>query len=188
MPSLRSPQVRIGSPAPGCSTLITSAPYSASAVPTIGPAASVAASITRRPCSGPCPSGTGAYFGARETEVVAQRRPCVAITEDTATLQLGHDGARHVLVRAGHVRRRDHEPVARVAVEPLLHLIGDLRRRADEAWSLQQRGAVPGKIGERDRVANVLLEVLNEPADARHRLDQLVGDGGIECDPREVVV
>ncbi len=51
-PSFCSPQVRSGSPTPGCSTLITSAPNSPSIVATIGPAASVAASTTRRPRSG----------------------------------------------------------------------------------------------------------------------------------------
>src|SRR4051794_1060209 len=174
-PSLRSPHVRSGSPAPGCSTLMTSAPNSPNAVPAIGPAASVAASTTRRPWSGPRAdaSGTGAHRWSGKTEVVAQRRARVLVAEHTPPLELGHDEANHVFVRPGNVRRRDHEPFARVAVEPLLHLVGDVCRRTDETRSLQQRGAVPRQVRERDGVADVLTQVVHEPVDPRHRLDEL---------------
>src|SRR4029079_11993322 len=47
------PHSRIGSPAGGASTLTTSAPKSASSVPTYGPARSCPNSIARRPVSGP---------------------------------------------------------------------------------------------------------------------------------------
>jgi hypothetical protein len=43
----------MGSPVPGCSTLMTSAPSSPRAVPTNGPAPNVAASMTRTPESAP---------------------------------------------------------------------------------------------------------------------------------------
>src|SRR5258705_1117918 len=126
MPSRRSPQVRIGSPVPGCSTLMTSAPYSPSAVPTIGPAASVADSTTRRPCSGPRASAMEVGCGAGQAEVVAQRDAGVVVAEHTTTLELGDDDPDDVLIRARAVRRRDDEAVTCVALEPLLHLIRDL--------------------------------------------------------------
>ena len=56
-PSLSSmnggPQPRVSSPAPGRSTLITSAPRSASVWPAQGPARMRASSSTRTPASGP---------------------------------------------------------------------------------------------------------------------------------------
>src|SRR6478735_5057249 len=52
VPSVR-PHCRIGSPTPGASTLITSAPWSAISVPANGPASSWPASSTRTPASGP---------------------------------------------------------------------------------------------------------------------------------------
>src|SRR2546421_10632764 len=136
MPSLRSPHVRIGSPDPGCSTLMTSAPNSPSAVPTIGPANSVAASMTRRPSRGPGASGTDGDFGTGQAQMVAQRRTGVALAEHSAPLQLRYDEAHDVLVRTRHMGRGDDEAVASVAVEPLLHLVGDVRGRPHEARPL----------------------------------------------------
>src|SRR6516162_5761078 len=103
-PSLSSPQVRSGSPTPGCSTLITSAPNSPSMVATIGPAARVAASMTRMPRSGRSGSGTQGHPRAFEPEVLAQRRPLVVVAEDAAALKLGHDETDHVLISARAVR------------------------------------------------------------------------------------
>src|SRR5687767_7815685 len=106
IPSRRLPHVRIGSPAPGCSTLITSAPNSASAAPAIGPAASVAASMTRMPASGPgvtAGSATGGDRGALQPEVLTEGRARVPVAEHAASLQLGHDEAHDVLVGAGGV-------------------------------------------------------------------------------------
>src|SRR3954453_5717757 len=76
--------------------------------------------------------------GAGQAEAVAQRVAFVTLAEDAAALQLGDDETRHVLVRAGHVGGGDDEAVARVTVEPLLHLVGNRRRGADEARPLQQ--------------------------------------------------
>src|SRR5579864_5973330 len=134
MPSRRSPQVRIGSPDPGCSTLMTSAPNSPSAVPTMGPAASVAASTTRTPSTGPAlPAGSAtAARRPSQPQVVAQRLPGVAVAEQAPALQLGDDQPHDVLVGPRAVRRGDHEPVARPAGEPGLHLVGDLRPGPDE--------------------------------------------------------
>src|SRR5215471_242391 len=145
MPSLRSPHVRMGSPAPGGSTLITSAPNSPSAVPTIGPAASVAASMTRSPSSGRGPSAMGGDRGAGQAEVVAQGRARVCGAEQAPALELGHHHADDVLVGAGHVGGGDDEAVAGVAGEPLLHLVGHLAAGADEPGALEQRGPVAGR-------------------------------------------
>src|SRR5829696_6460760 len=123
MPSRRLPHVRMGSPEPGGSTLMTSAPNSPSAVPTIGPAASVAASTTRRPWSGPGDSGMG-DSRALEAEVLAQGRPRVAVSEHATALELGDHLPDDVLVGARAVGGRDDEAVTGVGVEPLLHLIG----------------------------------------------------------------
>src|SRR5262245_58131081 len=107
MPSLRWPHVRMGSPAPGGSTLITSAPNSPSAAPTIGPAASVAASTTLNPCRGR--SGMGADGRSLQAQVLAQRRAGVLGAEQAAALELGHHHAHHVLVGAGDVGGGDGE-------------------------------------------------------------------------------
>ena len=96
----RSPQVRRGSPAPGCSTLMTSAPNSPMAVATNGPAASVAASTTRIPSSGPAGSAMGSRFRAGQPEGVAQGVAGVAVAERPPTLELGNDQPDHVLVGA----------------------------------------------------------------------------------------
>src|SRR5262245_28374035 len=98
--SRRLPHVRRGSPAPGGSTLMTSAPNSPRAVPTIGPAANVAHSITRTPSSGSVRSAMHSRW-AREPEVLAERLPGVAIAEKPAPLELGHDEPDDVLVGAG---------------------------------------------------------------------------------------
>src|SRR5271154_5330475 len=87
-PSLRWPQVRKGSPAPGCSTLMTSAPNSPMAVATRGPAASVAASTTRIPSSGGGGSGTVHRGRTGQSERVAQGPTGVAVTEHPASLEL----------------------------------------------------------------------------------------------------
>src|ERR1700722_3472586 len=101
MPSLRSPQVRRGSPEPGCSTLTTSAPNSPSMVATIGPATNVAVSTTRSPVSGPSWSAMGAALGTGEPERVAQCGSGVPVPEDAAALELGHHQPHDVLVGAG---------------------------------------------------------------------------------------
>ena len=138
-----------------------SAPNSPSAVATIGPAASVAASTTRRPCErAGLAVGHGALTGGRARPRCSRKvEPLYLLAEHATRLQLGHHQPNHVLVRAGHMRGGDDETVARVAVEPLLHLVGHGGRRSDEPRPLQQRGAVAGEIGERDGVADVLAKV-----------------------------
>src|SRR5262245_27542042 len=135
MPSRRSPQVRMGSPDPGGSTLKTSAPSSPRAVPTMGPAASEADSTTRMPSRGRAPSATGAPGRAGDAEVIPKGRARVPVAEQAPALELGDHEADDVLVGAGHVGGGDHEAVAGVAVEPLLHLVGHLGPGADEARS-----------------------------------------------------
>src|SRR4029453_16015802 len=158
IPSLRWPHVRMGSPAPGGSTLTTSAPNSPRAAPTIGPAARVAASTTRSPSRGL--SAMGADGRALQGQVLAQRRAGVLGAEQAAALELGDDHAHDVLVGAGHVGGGDGEAVAGVALEPLLHLVHHLAGRAPEARPLQQRGPVAGQVPQRARAADWLAEVL----------------------------
>src|SRR6202035_611589 len=63
MPRLNTnPETRNGSPAGG-STLMTSAPSSASSAPAYGPATNVPMSSTRMPLSGPSPGRGGEVHG-----------------------------------------------------------------------------------------------------------------------------
>src|SRR5215469_10769872 len=71
-------------------------------------------------------------LGTRQTEILAQGFAFVFPPKEAAPLQLRHDLVDKVVEAAGYVREHDVEPVAGVAVEPLLHLVGDHRRRADE--------------------------------------------------------
>ena len=68
-PSFIGVQCRIESPTPGSSTLITSAPKSASCVAASGPAIMLPASITRMPTRGPLRGGVavGAWEGDGES-------------------------------------------------------------------------------------------------------------------------
>src|SRR6476660_4682021 len=61
------PHWRIGSPCPGSSTLMTSAPKSPSNWPQNGPASSWPSSVTRRSCSGVSPSGRGLVWSVIAT-------------------------------------------------------------------------------------------------------------------------
>ena len=83
-----------------------------------------------------------------QTEVLAERGARVAVPEHTAALELGHHQADDVLVGAGRVRRSDDEAVAGAAVEPGLHLVGDVGAGADEARALQERGPVPRQVAQ----------------------------------------
>ncbi len=103
--------------------------------------------------------------------------PGVAVAEHAAALQLGHHQPHDVLVGAGTMGGGDDEAVAGVGLEPLLHLVGHLGAGPHEARALEQGGAMAGQVAQRHGVAaDVLADVLHQPSDARHRLDQLVGD------------
>src|SRR5690606_4390937 len=132
---------------------------------TIGPAARVAASRTLSPCRGPSPSAMAGDGRPFEAQRVAQRGSRVRGSEQLAALELGHDRAHDVLVGAGDVGGGDDEAVAGVALEPLLHLVGDLAGGADEAGALQQCGPVAGEVAEGDRAPDVLAQVLHEAPD-----------------------
>ena len=121
--------------------------------------------------------------------MLAECGPAVPVAEEAAPLQLRHDESHHVLVGTRHVGGGDDKTVTGVAVEPLFHLIGYVGRGADEARTLKKGGSMTGQIGEGDGVASdVLTQVLDQAPDAGHRSDQLVRDGRIELQPREVVV
>ena len=115
MPRLNTnPETRNGSPAGG-STLMTSAPSSASSAPAYGPATNVPMSSTRKPASGPSPTGgspSGAALGARgvviprQAALVTGERELVFV-EDSAgrfvprLVTLGVESDSLVEVRAG---------------------------------------------------------------------------------------
>src|SRR5262249_43010804 len=73
-----------------------------------------------------------AVLGSRQPEVLAQGLTFVLTAEETAALQFGYNPVDKVVEPAGDVWEHDVEPVAGRAVEPLLHLVGDHRGRADQ--------------------------------------------------------
>ena len=78
------------------------------------------------PSSGPGRSGTWTTSGRGRPSVSRRVLPGVGRAEALAALELGHDVAHDVLVRARRVGGGDDEAVARVGLEPLLHLVGDV--------------------------------------------------------------
>src|SRR4051812_7316280 len=110
---------RPGSPL-GCSTLMTSAPRSASSAEQNGPGTNMEKSTTRTPASG----SQGSAMSVRRLDPVVQRDAAVdddGRPGDIRTEALGEDGDRH----AGDVGRR-----AEAAQRNLLH---HARRRAEAA-------------------------------------------------------
>src|SRR5271166_2828512 len=73
-----------------------------------------------------------AVLGAGETEVFAQGPAFVFAAEEVAALQFGDDAVDEIVEAARDPREHDVEAVAGVAVEPLLHLVGDHLRGADK--------------------------------------------------------
>lgn len=111
--------------------------------------ASVASSSTRSPSS----MGHPRVGGTRQPEMPAQGRGPVFGAEQAAALQLGDHHAHHVFECAGQMRCGQHESVTGAGLEPVRHLIGDLRAGADEPGPLQQGGAMVGEIPHGDGVA-----------------------------------
>ncbi len=137
----------------------------------------------------PAASGMGHQLGAGQPEGVAQGVAGVAVAEHPAALELGNDQPDDVLVGAGRVGGGHGEAVARLGLDPLLHLVGHLGSGADEARALEQGGPVAGQVGQGHGLPpDVLLQVLHQAPDARDRPDELVGDRGVEGQPGEVVV
>src|SRR2546430_9236203 len=66
--------------------------------------------------------GEEGVFGAGEAEVLAQGLAFVFAAEEVAALQFGDDLVDEIVEAAGDIGEHD---VERVAVEPLLHLVGD---------------------------------------------------------------
>ena len=72
-----------------------------------------------------------AVLRAGQPEVFAQGAAFVFAAEEVATLQFGDDPVDEIVETARDPREHDVEAVAGGAVEPLLHLVGDHRGRAD---------------------------------------------------------
>jgi len=100
------------------------------------------------PRSGPSASSWATHSGRASRGSRAASRPCSA-PERPSTLEFGNDEPNHVLVGARRVCRRDNETVTRIGGEPLLHLVGNLATGTDEAWTLQQCGAMTRQVGQR---------------------------------------
>src|SRR6266851_8831599 len=83
-----------------------------------------------RACGGSCSAtSTGLAarrpFGARETEMIAQRRARIFAPVEAAALQLGHDQVDEVIERAGEIGGHDDEAVRPLGGEPLLENVRD---------------------------------------------------------------
>src|SRR3954454_534509 len=138
----RRPQSRIASPAPGASTLITSAPKSPSRVPVYGPARSCPNSIAFSPVSGGSAMGPGHLL--QEGHRAADVHPHDG---------LGERGVAHA--------QRGHQ--AAVAEQRLGPLLGRVPERGAEG----PRDARDGAHGHREagapgRLANDAVELLVE--------------------------
>src|SRR6478752_2364224 len=114
VPSVR-PHCRIGSPAPGASTLMTSAPWSAISVPAKGPASSCPASITRTPASGPVVMGRSYIrYGLRMSEVqIVEVSPRDGLQNESRLVSTEH--------KAQLVRRALDAGLTRVEVTAFAH-------------------------------------------------------------------
>src|SRR3546814_2882230 len=64
--------------------------------------------------------------------MLAQGGAGVFLAEQATALEFGHDELDELLIGARDVGGGDDEAVARTLDEPLLHLVGDLLRAADE--------------------------------------------------------
>src|SRR5208283_5268762 len=75
--------------------------------------------------------GSVAAHRTFEPEIFAQCLALIFGTEQPAALQLGHDQLHEVLAPARQMRWCNVEAVAGAVLEPLLHGVGDVRRRTD---------------------------------------------------------
>src|SRR5260221_11846067 len=69
--------------------------------------------------------------GNRQTEVIAQGRALVILAVEAAPLQQRDDLFDEELEFVVEIGRHDVEAVARIVVQPELHMADDLPRRAD---------------------------------------------------------
>ena len=98
-----------------------------------------------------------AVLRPRQTEVVAQGLAFVFATEEVAVLQFGDDAVDEIVEAARDPREHDVEAVAGVAVEPLLHLVGDHFGGADQREAAVAAGDL-GQLADRQVVAPGALD------------------------------
>src|SRR3546814_2318951 len=67
-----------------------------------------------------------------QPQMLAQGGAGVFLAEQATALEFGHDELDELLIGARDVGGGDDEAVARTLDEPLLHLVGDLLRAADD--------------------------------------------------------
>src|SRR5438445_7852122 len=99
------------------------------------------------PGCGLCNNGTvleKAVRGAGQAEILPQGLAFIFAAEEAAPLEFGDDPVDKVVEAARDVREHDVEPVAGVAIEPFLHLVGDHLGGADE----REAAIAAGDLGE----------------------------------------
>src|SRR5262245_39271239 len=168
------PHARVSSPAPARSTLITSAPRSASSCPAQGPARMRASSTTRRPASGPGMSDSclGSRGGGESYLLHAKSRDRGLVDVNAET---GAARERHAL--GGERERTLHDVVGEIEMREAdapvdtWHRAGEMCRRGAGDARLRDLG------GDVDRQAEppAQLAGVERRADAAE-LDQLERD------------
>jgi hypothetical protein len=92
--------------------------------------------------------------------------------EEAAPPQFWDHVVDEIVEAAGHIREHDVEAVAGFAVEPLLHLVGDYRRRADQretamaAGDLRQLADRQIVAPKRSRWVSAFIDPAQLPAEA----------------------
>src|ERR1700730_8589884 len=98
-----------------------------------------------------------AVFRAGQAEIFAQGLAFVFAAEEAAALQFGDDPVDEVVEAARDMGEHDVEPVAGVAAEPFLHLVGDHRRGTNQREAAIAAGDL-GELTDRQIVAAGAVE------------------------------
>src|SRR5262245_2006445 len=156
-PSTKGGQLRVSSPLPGSSTLITSAPMSPSIIAQKGPARTRVRSSTRTPASGPLGFATESSFPGALRQTLRDRAHALAGTAGAAPEELRAVERAEMRKVVDVADRLDRHP--RADLEPLsLVAMADETRAADQIdeRDVQWRAKALGRReqgGERDDLA-----------------------------------
>ncbi len=213
IPSRCAPHCRSGSPPSGCSTLITSAPCSPIQVAISGPAARVAASITRRPARAPSVTGNSlvgvsrwsrqegaghgrvsrgragrardAQFGGHEVRAGRGWPGADLPGVECAQQQPGGDAGQPGVLDLDHRQRRVGEDEPRgIAVDHQGQVVGETAAAATDRVGGADRQRAAADHQRGERDAAGEQFAGRRPAVLLRRLDQPHGDpAGIEAGP-----